>query len=124
MIMNKSSTRADSSGAKADHKWGSRGRQEGAESGSASAFPGGGIRDSLKVLRQKKVDRIFIMENGKPKRVVVKSGLNGGGFVAVEGDLQPGQQVIVGTISRKGNAQNNQQLPFGGAPPGAGMRPR
>jgi HlyD family secretion protein len=77
--------------------------------------------DSVKTLRQKKQNRIFILDNGKPKRVPVKVGLSNGGYVAVEGDLSPGQLVIVGTVTRKNTTQGNQQSPLGGGGAPGGM---
>lgn len=82
--------------------------------------------DSLGKVMKKRQDRIFILENGKPKRVPVKTGLSNGGYVAVEGDVRSGQLVIVGTINRKSTSttQGNQQSPLGGggSPPGMPRR--
>ena len=90
---------------------------DGADSASRQA----GASDSAKMLRQKKQNRIFILENGKPKRIPVKIGLSNGGYVAVEGDLSPGQLVIVGTITRKNTTPGNQQSPLGGGGAPGGM---
>jgi HlyD family secretion protein len=66
---------------------------------------------------------VFVLVEGKPKFVRVKTGLSNGGFTAVEGDLQPGQQVIVGVMNA-GNKATAQAVPLtgGGAPPGMGRR--
>lgn len=61
---------------------------------------------------------VFLLVEGKPKFVRVKTGLSNGGFTAVEGDLQPGDQVIVGILTSKAPAQA-VPLTGGGAP---GMR--
>ena len=64
---------------------------------------------------------VFVLVEGKPKFVRVKTGLSNGGFTAVEGDLQPGQQVIVGVMNA-GKAPTTVPLTGGGAPPGMGRR--
>jgi len=65
---------------------------------------------------------VFVLVEGKPKFVRVKTGLSNGGFTAVEGDLQPGQQVIVGTMNAGKSATPAVPLTGGGAPPGMGRR--
>ncbi len=63
---------------------------------------------------------VFVLVEGKPKFVKVKIGLSNGGFTAVEGDIQAGDQVIVGVLSNKAPAQ---AVPLtGGGPPGMGRR--
>jgi HlyD family secretion protein len=63
---------------------------------------------------------VFVLVEGKPKFVRVKTGLSNGGFTAVEGDVQAGDQVIVGVLSNKAPAQT---VPLtGGGPPGMGRR--
>jgi HlyD family secretion protein len=74
--------------------------------------------DSTKALRKRDHSRIFVLENNKPKMVPVKTGLSNGGYVAVEGELQPGQLVIIGTINQSTKTASPQQSPLGGA---AGM---
>jgi|WetSurMetagenome_2_1015567.scaffolds.fasta_scaffold01720_11 HlyD family secretion protein len=64
---------------------------------------------------------VFVLVEDKPKFVRVKTGLSNGGFTAVEGDVKPGDQVIVGVLGGDKNA--SQQGPFGmGGPPGMGRR--
>ncbi|MDD5675972.1 MAG: hypothetical protein PHC61_17510, partial [Chitinivibrionales bacterium] len=64
----------------------------------------------------------LLVEN-KPVAVSVKTGLSNAGFVAVEGDITEGQQVIVGALTSNANkAQTPQQSPLGGAAPGMGRR--
>jgi HlyD family secretion protein len=59
--------------------------------------------------------RVFVLTEGKPVRVSVKTGLSNGGFTAIEGELQPGQPVIVGVMSSdKNNTTTQQRSPFGG----------
>jgi HlyD family secretion protein len=63
---------------------------------------------------------VFVLAEGKPKFVRVTTGLSNGGFTAVEGDIQAGDQVIVGILSNRGPAQT---VPLtGGGPPGMGRR--
>ena len=71
--------------------------------------------DTTRSLRKRDRSRIFVLENNKPKMVPVKTGLSNGGYVAVEGDLQPGQLVIVGVINQNNKAPSPQQSPLGGA---------
>lgn len=66
--------------------------------------------------------RVFILKDGKPERVAVKVGLSNGGFTEVEGDLEPGQPVIVGSMSND-KTKAAATLPMGGGgPPGMGRR--
>jgi HlyD family secretion protein len=113
----------DSSGLKGGHFHADRGKPH--EWMNKDSSGRGNRPDSLRKGMQKKQDRIFVLENGKPKRVPVKTGLSNGGNVAVEGDVRPGQLVIVGTINRKSNSTpGNQQSPLGGggSPPGMPRR--
>jgi HlyD family secretion protein len=64
---------------------------------------------------------VFVLSEGKPKFVRVKTGLSNGGFTAVEGELQPGQQVIVGVMNANNKAPA-QATPLGGGAPGMGRR--
>jgi HlyD family secretion protein len=81
-----------------------------------------GVRDSTKSFRKRDLSRIFILEDNKPKRVPVKTGLSNSGYVAVEGDLQPGQLVIIGVVNQTNKAPTAQQSPLGGG--GAPGMPR
>jgi hypothetical protein len=64
---------------------------------------------------------VFVLVEGKPKFVRVKTGLSNGGFTAVEGDLQAGQLVIVGVMTDKNKAPA-QAVPLTGGAPGMGRR--
>jgi HlyD family secretion protein len=65
--------------------------------------------------------RIFILENGKPVRVPVRTGLSNGGFTAIEGNVQEGQAVIIGLSSSSNSKQTTQTAtPFGMQAPGGG----
>jgi HlyD family secretion protein len=67
------------------------------------------------MVRKKDRSRIFILEGNKPKMVPVKIGLSNSGYVAVEGNLQSGQLVIVGLISQSAKTTTQQQQsPLGG----------
>jgi HlyD family secretion protein len=66
--------------------------------------------------------RVFLLAQGKPKFVKVKTGLSNGGFTAVEGDLQPGDSVIVGVLTTANKAPGQAVPLTGGAPPGMGRR--
>jgi HlyD family secretion protein len=66
--------------------------------------------------------RVFVLTDGKLSRVSVKIGLSSGGFTAVEGDLQAGQQVVVGIMNNDKSKTPSQQLIGGGGAPGMGRR--
>jgi hypothetical protein len=65
--------------------------------------------------------RVWVLKAGNPARVPVKLGLSNGGFTAVEGELQPGDSVIVGSMSNDKNKPAASTLPIGG-PGGMGRR--
>jgi len=79
-------------------------------------------RDSTKSFRKRDRTRIFILEDNKPKMVQVKTGLSDGGYVAVEGDIQAGQLVIVGLMNQNNKTTTTQQSPLGGGAPGMPRR--
>ena len=78
--------------------------------------------DSLKPIARAEQSRIFILENGKLKRIPVNTGLSNSGYVVVEGNIRAGQLVVVGTINHKNKTTSTQQSPFGGRPPGMPRR--
>jgi hypothetical protein len=60
----------------------------------------------------KREDRIWVLENGKPKAMVVKAGITGGQFTEVTGEgIQDGLQILVGVENAK---QANGAGPLGG----------
>jgi hypothetical protein len=66
--------------------------------------------------------RIFILVNDKPVMVPVKVGLSNGGFTVIEGDVQEGQNVIVGSLTQTSAKAQQPSSPFGmQGPPGGGM---
>ena len=63
-------------------------------------------------------ERVFVLENGKPKPVRVETGLSDGARTEVTGSLREGQPVVTGT-------QTAAQAKTGGAPFGMQQqRPR
>jgi HlyD family secretion protein len=79
-------------------------RPGGAQSGTGSK--GGAV-----VRRE---DRVWVLENGKPKAIVVKAGITDGQFTEITGEgLQEGMQVLTGVESAKQTA--NGPAPLGGA---------
>jgi HlyD family secretion protein len=65
--------------------------------------------------------RVFVLTEGQLKRTPVTLGLSNGGFTAAEGDLEPGQLVVVGVQNNdKVKAPPQQQLLGGGHGPGMG----
>ena len=81
---------------------------------------GAGSKGGTVVKRQ---DRVWVLENGKPKAIELKGGITDGQFTALVGDgLQEGMQVIVGVENNK--QAGGSPTPLGGAPgaPGGGGR--
>ncbi len=89
------------------------GQRPGGQSGS-------GTKGGTVVKRQ---DRVWVLENGKPKAIELKGGITDGQFTELLGEgLQEGMQVIVGVDNTKQAA--GSPAPLGGAPgaPGGGGR--
>ena len=81
---------------------------------------GAGSKGGTVVKRQ---DRVWVLENGKPKAIELKGGITDGQFTELVGDgLQEGMQVIVGVENNK--QDGGSPTPLGGAPgaPGGGGR--
>lgn len=66
--------------------------------------------------------RVYVLTDGKLSRVAVKIGLSSGGFTAVEGELQPGQLVVVGLMNNNDKSKAPAQQLLGGGAPGMGRR--
>ncbi|MFN7957414.1 MAG: efflux RND transporter periplasmic adaptor subunit [Holophagaceae bacterium] len=81
-----------------------------------AAQTGTGSRGGMVARRE---DRIWVLENGKPKAIVVKAGISDGQFTEVSGEgLTEGLQILVGV-------ENPKQAGAAGAPlggPGGGRR--
>ncbi len=83
----------------------------------AGAQTGTGSRGGMVARRE---DRIWVLENGKPKAIVVKAGISDGQFTEVSGEgLTEGLQVLVGVEAPK--QAGGSPAPLGGAP-GGGRR--
>ncbi|GLH74932.1 hypothetical protein GETHLI_34340 [Geothrix limicola] len=81
---------------------------------SGGAQTGTGSKGGMVAKRE---DRIWVLENGKPKAIVVKAGISDGQFTEVTGEgLNEGMQVLVGVESAK--QANGSASPLGGAPGG------
>jgi RND family efflux transporter MFP subunit len=82
--------------------------------------PGGGAQSGTGTkggVVAKREDRIWVLQNGKPKALVVKAGISDGQFTEVSGEgLAEGMQVLVGVESTKQGA--SAAAPLGGAPGG------
>jgi HlyD family secretion protein len=89
----------------------------GAEGRSREKRPG--LDSAAMAKRRGGGGRVFVLSGNELKRVKVVPGLSNGESTAVEGDLSPGQQVVVGTLGQN-KAKTSQQQPFGGM----GMRRR
>ncbi len=87
---------------------------------SGGAQTGTGSKGGMVARRE---DRIWVLENGKPKAIVVKAGISDGQFTEVTGEgLTEGMQVLVGVESTK--QAGGSPAPLSGAPggPGGGRR--
>ena len=83
---------------------------------SRPATQGGGGGKGGSVMRRE--DRVWVLENGKPKAIVVKAGVTDGQFTEVTGEgLQEGMQVLVGVENTK-TAGSGAPAPLGGAAAG------
>lgn len=73
------------------------------------AQSGTGAKGGMMIRRE---DRIWVLENGKPKAIVVKAGITDGQFTEVAGEgLQEGMQVLVGVEAKQ---QAAGAAPLGG----------
>ena len=64
-------------------------------------------------------DRVWVLENGKPKAIVVKAGISDGQFTEVTGEgLNEGLQILVGVETSK--QAGGAPTPLGGTPGGLG----
>lgn len=86
--------------------------------------PGGGQQGvgSRGGMVARREDRIWVLENGKPKAIVVKAGVTDGQFTEITGEaLNEGLQVLIGVENTK-QAGSASPAPLGGAPGGQGGR--
>jgi HlyD family secretion protein len=70
--------------------------------------------------------RVWVLEGDKPKAISVTLGISDGAFTEIlRGDLQEGQEVVVGTAAAApGQRPSGGGGPGGGSGPGAGPRLR
>ena len=95
------------------------GQPGGMPGGNRPAGQGGtGARAGMVAKRE---DRVWIMENGKPKALVVKAGITDGQFTEVTGEgLVEGMAILTGVENTKQTAGG--VAPLGGAPGAPGGR--
>jgi HlyD family secretion protein len=93
------------------HRGMANGGQQDSTKNGATAFP----------TRKRDRGRIYVLENGKPVALPVKIGLSNGGYVAVEGEIKEGQQVIVAALSSSKNSTSSPLGPMGGGGGAPGM---
>ncbi|MBK8789889.1 MAG: hypothetical protein IPO28_06890 [Holophagaceae bacterium] len=75
-----------------------------------AAQTGTGSRGGMVARRE---DRIWVLENGKPKAIVVKAGISDGQFTEVSGEgITEGLQVLVGVENPK--QAGGAAVPLGG----------
>ncbi|MBK9796903.1 MAG: efflux RND transporter periplasmic adaptor subunit [Holophagaceae bacterium] len=81
---------------------------------SGGAQTGTGSKGGMVARRE---DRIWVLENGKPKAIVVKAGISDGQFTEVAGEgLMEGLQILVGVDNTK--QAGGSPAPLGGTPGG------
>jgi RND family efflux transporter MFP subunit len=81
---------------------------------SGGAQAGTGTKGGMVARRE---DRIWVLENGKPKAFVVKAGISDGQFTEVSGEgLTEGMQLLVGVDNSK--QAGGSAAPIGGTPGG------
>jgi multidrug efflux pump subunit AcrA (membrane-fusion protein) len=82
--------------------------------GARPAGQGGAGNKGGMVMRRE--DRIWVLDNGKPKAMVVKAGITDGQFTEVTGDgIQEGLQVLTGVENNNKQGASNGASPLGGA---------
>jgi HlyD family secretion protein len=91
--------------------------------GGGQRPPGqGGGGASTKGMAMRREDRIWILENGKPKAITVKAGITDGQFTEVTGENLPeGAQILVGVDTGQ-KTGGPTVAPMGGMPGGGGGR--
>lgn len=78
---------------------------------------GGGAAKGMAMRRE---DRVWTLENGKPKAITVKAGISDGQFTEVTGEgLQEGMAILVGAENAQ-RAGAPSAAPMGGMPGGGG----
>ncbi len=81
---------------------------------SGGAQAGTGTKGGMVARRE---DRIWVLENGRPKAIVVKAGISDGQFTEVSGEgLTEGMQILVGVDTSK--QAGGAPAPSGGTPGG------
>jgi RND family efflux transporter MFP subunit len=82
--------------------------------------PGGGAQSGTGTkggVVAKREDRVWVLQNGKPKALSVKAGISDGQFTEVSGDgLAEGMQILIGVDNSK--QAGNAQAPLTGTPGG------
>jgi len=81
---------------------------------SGGAQAGTGTKGGMVARRE---DRIWVLENGKPKAIVVKAGISDGQFTEISGEgLTEGMQILVGVDNSK--QSSSSPAPLTGTPGG------
>ncbi|MDB5104956.1 MAG: Macrolide export protein MacA [Fibrobacteres bacterium] len=91
-------------------------RAEGGRSGAPGDDSAGGhrrTREGGDSARDKSAGRVWVLENGKPKPVRVRTGLSDGARTEIMGNLEPGTEVITGVEASAKDQKAAQSSPFG-----------
>ncbi|HWQ09000.1 MAG TPA: efflux RND transporter periplasmic adaptor subunit, partial [Holophaga sp.] len=81
----------------------------------AAGRPAGQGQGTGKGLAARREDHLWVLDNGKPKSIIVKAGISDGQFTEVSGDLvQEGLQVLTGAQDLKKATNGSAVSPFGG----------
>ncbi|MBK8726408.1 MAG: hypothetical protein IPL96_10315 [Holophagaceae bacterium] len=76
----------------------------------------------MKGMVARREDRIWVLENGKPKAITVTAGITDGQFTEISGEgLVEGMQILTGVEDATKRAAGAQPL-GGGMGPGGGRR--
>lgn len=88
--------------------------------GGGGQGSGGGA--AAKGMASRREDRVWILENGKPKSITVKAGITDGQFTEVIAEnIQEGMMILVGVENAK-SSSTPAAAPMGGMPGGGGGR--
>jgi RND family efflux transporter MFP subunit len=96
-------------------------RQPGQNGGQRQGGQGGGLPAKGMVARRE--DRVWTLENGKPKAIIVKAGISDGQFTEILGDNLPEGTIVLTGVDDQKKAAAATASPIGGPPgPGGGRR--
>ncbi len=109
---------SDSARTERRRQWSERSQREGTEAGRS-----GGQQSMQRRMPQRSAARVWIMNgNKKLEPIMVRTGISDGTYTeVVRGKIEEGQEIVIGTLSQRGQQQQtsspfNQQRQSGGVP--------